>query len=124
MENLFGEVDELKPISGNIIDYLNEKKPSKIPFKKTHSNLKEIESRIKEKFTMNDFRMVTDFKILEWKDIPKMKKFIRPVTLYGTKFNQYLVEAHESINKPNINKFEEQMIQRKSDSEMLDYLKT
>lgn len=125
METLFGDVEELKPISGNVIDYLNEKKPSKIPFKKTHSNLKEIEARINEKFTLNDFKIVTDFKIAEWKDVPKMKKFIRPVTLYGTKFNQYLVEAHEKMNeKLKVPTFESQTKQMNSDKEMLDYLKT
>lgn len=125
MENLFGDVEELKPISGNVIDYLNDKKTSKIPFKKTHSNLKEIEARIKEKFTMDDFKMVTDYKISEWKDNPKMKKYIRPVTLYGTKFNQYLVEANESLNETKkVDKFENKRNQMQSDNEMLQYLKT
>jgi len=93
--NLFGDVEEMEPISGKILDYLNEKKPSKIPYKKTHSNLKYIESRIKEKFKMEDFKIVVDHKTREWKDNVKMKKYIRPATLFGTKFNQYLVEAYE-----------------------------
>jgi len=94
--DLFGDVSETKPISENILEYLNEKKPSKIPYKKTHSNLKDIESRIKEKFKMDDFKMVIDYKINEWKDNIKMKKYIRPATLFGTKFNQYLVESVEA----------------------------
>lgn len=91
--DLFGDVSETKPISENILEYLNEKKPSKIPYKKTHSNLKDIEARIKEQFKVDDFKIVIDYKIQEWKDNLKMKKYIRPSTLFGTKFNQYLVEA-------------------------------
>jgi uncharacterized phage protein (TIGR02220 family) len=94
-QTLFGDVEELKPISRNVLDYLNLKKPTKIAYKPTPANLKGIEARIKEGFTIDDFKEVIDFKIKEWKDVPKMQKYIRPDTLFGGKFNQYLVDANE-----------------------------
>jgi uncharacterized phage protein (TIGR02220 family) len=84
------------PISVDILKYLNKSKPSKIPFEFNKVNLSFIESRIKEKFKEDDFKKVIDHKISEWKDDPKMKKYIRPETLFGNKFNGYLVEAHET----------------------------
>jgi len=91
--NLFTNTEEVVPVSKEVLKYLNEKKPSKIPFQINKTNLKDIESRIKEKFTMSDLKKVIDYKISEWKDDPKMKKYIRPETLFGSKFNGYLVES-------------------------------
>lgn len=85
--------EEMEPISNVILEYLNSKKPSKIPFKPTRSNLKDIEARIKEKYKMEDFIAVIDCKISEWKDSEKMKKYIRTSTLFGEKFGSYLDET-------------------------------
>lgn len=84
------------PISVEILKYLNKVKPSKIPFEFSKINLTHIEARIKEKFKEDDFKKVIDHKVSEWKDDQKMKKYIRPSTLFGDKFNGYLVEAHET----------------------------
>jgi phage conserved hypothetical protein, C-terminal domain len=91
--------NEITPISHDVLKYLNEKKPSKVPFKLEKNNLKEIEARIKEKFTMAEFKKVIDFKISEWKDDEKMKKYIRPETLFGSKFNSYLSDADDDRKK-------------------------
>ena len=79
-----------------ILSYLNAKKPSKIDFKETASNLSHIRARLKEKFLKHDFEAVIDFKISEWKDSQKMKKYIRPSTLFGEKFNSYVLESQDS----------------------------
>lgn len=92
---LFDLEKEVVPRSVDVLDYLNNKKPSKIPFKPTRGNLKDIEARIKEKFTIEDFQKVIESKVNEWKDNDKMKKYIRPETLFGSKFNSYLVQASE-----------------------------
>lgn len=86
-----GEIDF--PIQ--ILNYLNEKKPSKIPFKPTPQNLTEIKTRIKEKYSFEDFKRVIDFKISEWANDKKMKQYIRPETLFGGKFDGYLIRAME-----------------------------
>lgn len=93
---LFDLEKEVVPKSVDVLDYLNNKKPSKIPFKPTRGNLKDIEARIKEKFTIEDFQKVIESKVNEWKDNDKMKKYIRPETLFGSKFNSYLVQASEN----------------------------
>jgi uncharacterized phage protein (TIGR02220 family) len=95
--DLFSNSDiSVIPISVDILKYLNKIKPSKIPFEFNKVNLSFIEARIKEKFKEDDFKKVIDHKVSEWKDNPKMKKYIRPATLFGDKFNGYLVEAHET----------------------------
>ena len=52
-----------------------------------------IKARLKEGFTLDDFYTVIDKKVLLWgKDI-KMQAFLRPETLFGTKFESYLNEV-------------------------------
>lgn len=94
--NLFTNTDVvIVPIPESVLDYLNQNKKSNIPFKPTPANLKDITKRIKEKFKIEDFKNVIDFKVAEWSNDPKMKKYIRPETLFGDKFNSYLIEANE-----------------------------
>lgn len=81
--------------SKEVIKYLNEKRDSKRGFKFTSANLKPIKARIKEGFKIEDFKKVIDFKIHEWSENDKMKKYIRPETLFGSKFNGYLIESED-----------------------------
>ncbi|MDO4649780.1 MAG: conserved phage C-terminal domain-containing protein [Eubacteriales bacterium] len=48
-----------------------------------------IHARLKEGFTPDDFRTVIDKKSAEWMGT-KMESFLRPETLFGTKFEGYL----------------------------------
>ena len=43
--------------------------------------------------TIDDVRLVTRDKFAEWKDDPKMGKFIRPKTFFGDQFESYLATA-------------------------------
>ena len=74
-----------------IIDYLNKKtlKNFKATTKKTQSL---IRARLNEGFSYQDFIKVIDTKTKEWKDDKYMSKFLRPETLFGTKFEGYLNE--------------------------------
>ncbi|MCK5342970.1 MAG: conserved phage C-terminal domain-containing protein [Candidatus Heimdallarchaeota archaeon] len=90
--------EKIQNIPEEILKYLNKQKPSPIDFKPTASNLKEIKARIQEGFTKVNFKTVIDCKIREWKNSAKMKKFIRPATLFGSKFNGYLIEASTGTN--------------------------
>ncbi|CAH2714773.1 hypothetical protein BACCIP111895_01949 [Neobacillus rhizosphaerae] len=72
-----------------IINYLNAKtrtdyKPS------THKTQEMIRARIREGFTVEDFKKVIDSKAAEWLHDPRMSKYLRPATLFGTKFESYL----------------------------------
>ena len=53
-----------------------------------------IKARWNEGFRLDDFKIVHIKKIGEWKGT-KMAKFIRPITLYGTKFESYLNQIPE-----------------------------
>ena len=43
-----------------------------------------------EGFKLEDFKKVIDKMTMEWKDNNKMKVYLRPETLFGTKFESYL----------------------------------
>ena len=72
-----------------IVTYLNEKTNSS--YKPTTSQTKDaIRARWQEGFTLKDFKKVIDNKTAEWLHNPKMNKYLRPETLFGTKFESYL----------------------------------
>ena len=56
-----------------------------------------IRARINDNFTVEDFKTVIYKKARQWKDDPKMCKFLRPETLFGTKFEGYLNEKEPVI---------------------------
>jgi uncharacterized phage protein (TIGR02220 family) len=49
-----------------------------------------IQARIKDGFTLEDFKSVHRKMLLAWGSDQKMSKFLRPITLYGNKFESYL----------------------------------
>lgn len=51
-----------------------------------------INARKNENFTVEDFKKVIDIKVAAWKEDPKMSKYLRPKTLFGTNFESYLNE--------------------------------
>lgn len=72
-----------------IINYLNEKAATsyRSSSKKTQQ---QINARFEDGFTLDDFKVVMDKKIPEWLNEQSMSKYIRPETLFGTKFESYL----------------------------------
>jgi uncharacterized phage protein (TIGR02220 family) len=72
-----------------IIHYLNEKTQStyRVGTKKTKEL---IHARTLEGFTLLDFKRVIDLKTAEWIHDPYWSKFLRPETLFGSKFESYL----------------------------------
>lgn len=75
-----------------IIDYLNQKANKGFRWK-SKATQTHIQARFKEGFSLQDFIKVIDFKVSEWKDDGKMQQYIRPETLFGTKFEGYLNQA-------------------------------
>ena len=55
-----------------------------------------ISARLHEGFTVEDFKAVIRTKHAEWANDAKMSKFLRPETLFGTKFESYLNQCAES----------------------------
>lgn len=71
-----------------IISYLNSKAGTH--YRNVDSNRKLITARMKEGYTVEDFKTVIDKKCDEWKGTD-MQQFIRPVTLFqASKFENYL----------------------------------
>jgi uncharacterized phage protein (TIGR02220 family)/predicted phage replisome organizer len=84
--------DEDSDTVAAIIAYLNEKAGTN--YRTTGAKTKAtIRARLAEGFTENSFRTVIDHKCGEWLGDPKMRGFLRPETLFGTKFESYLNAA-------------------------------
>lgn len=73
---------------GEIIDYLNLKTNQHYKAT-TPKTITLIKARLKEHFTTEDFKRVIDIKTEEWLNTD-MAKYLRPETLFGTKFESYL----------------------------------
>lgn len=74
-----------------IIDYLNKKTNKNFKYT-SKSTQRLINARFKEKFTVDDFKTVIDTKTSQWLKDKKMSAYLRPDTLFGTKFESYLNE--------------------------------
>ena len=51
-----------------------------------------IRARLKEGFGLTHFKQVIDIKTSQWIDNSEMSGYLRPITLFGTKFESYLNE--------------------------------
>ena len=71
-----------------IIDYLNESIGSKYKYN-TKGTVKYIKARFNEGYVLDDFYDVIDKKVKEWLNTD-MEKYLRPETLFGNKFENYL----------------------------------
>lgn len=83
--------DTVSDNTKDIVNYLNTMCGTnyKADSKKTKDL---VRARMNDNFTMEDFKTVIYKKAKQWKDDPKMCKFLRPETLFGTKFEGYLNE--------------------------------
>lgn len=91
--------DGLTSKTKEILDYLNQKAGTSY---RASSNATQrlVRARMSEHFTVEDFKKVIDIKVANWKDDPKMSKYLRPATLFGTKFESYLNEPMPAKQPP------------------------
>jgi uncharacterized phage protein (TIGR02220 family) len=83
-----------------VISYLNQKAGTK--FRSSTAKTKSmINARLAEGFTLEDFKVVIDKKCAEWIGDEKMEKYLRPETLFGTKFEGYLNAKTTGRNETN-----------------------
>ena len=85
----------------SIVDYLNAKADTKYRAS-TESTARHIRARLNEGFSVDDFYTVIDKKVAEWKG-SDMEKYLRPETLFGTKFESYLNAKARSGQKRGAN---------------------
>ena len=76
-----------------VIDYLNSKANTK--FRASTKNTQSyINARVREGYKLEDFIIVIDTKCDDWLGTD-WERYLRPATLFGTKFENYLNEANK-----------------------------
>lgn len=84
---LSGKPDHM-PAIREIIQYLNQKTGSSYRAS-TKATQTKIKTRLAEGFSIDDFKRVIDIKCAEWLNDANMSAYLRPETLFGTKFESY-----------------------------------
>ena len=95
---------DAESLSRSLISYLNEKSGGK--YKPTEELPDRIGELLDAGYTEKDMRDVIDKKVAEWKDDSKMRGYLRPRTLFGDKFEEY-VSAPEALEIENKRKEEQ-----------------
>ena len=75
-----------------IVDYLNKCAGTSFS-SDTGDTASLISARLNEGYTLSDFKRVIDKKCAEWLGDNRMRAFLRPSTLFGSKFENYLNSA-------------------------------
>ena len=78
-----------KALYSEIVSYLNKKAGTKYR-PSTPKTQALIRARESEGFSLDDFKIVIDKKCAEWIGDERMEQYLRPETLFGTKFEAYL----------------------------------
>ena len=93
--NMSGKPDDFSSSSSEttakvkeIVLYLNEKLGTKYR-SNSKTTAKHINARLKEGYTVSDFKAVIDKMFSAWKNT-EMEQYLTPETLFGTKFEKYL----------------------------------
>ena len=93
---------DVAPIVRDVIGYLNERTGKQ--FKVTEGNTRHNRARIKEGYTLEDFRKVIDTMTAKWGRDPNMCRYLRPETLFGSKFDSYLNVG--SVTRERLNDYD------------------
>ena len=103
-DNKYNKNKEYREKSEEILNYLNN--ICHTHFRLTNSNMKHIQARLKEGYSVDELKKVVDTKYSEWGAIPKKFSngkmsncYLRPQTLFSTNFDSYLQESY--ISKDN-----------------------
>lgn len=81
-----------------VIDYLNQECGTSYKYT-TRKTQDYIKARVKEGFGLDDFKMVVDNMVAVWLCDEKMRDYLRPETLFGTKFESYLNRVKKTNKK-------------------------
>lgn len=85
---------EKKEIINNIVEFLNSTASKNFKSNST-STIKHINARLREGYTLEDFKRVIEIKTSEWLG-RENEKYLRPSTLFGTKFESYLNQGEKT----------------------------
>ena len=84
-----GEASTPKPPYAAIVAYLNERAGTRYRHR-AEKTRRLIDARFREGFGEEDFRAVIDGRAAAWLGDEDMEQYLRPETLFGTKFEGYL----------------------------------
>ena len=99
-----------KPDSILVLQYLNDSLGTKYKAT-TKAHIANINARIEEGHSVDDLKAVVNSKKIEWGNDPAMAQYLRPQTLFGNKFQGYLVSAKTPPKKmpaKSVHSFEDQ----------------
>jgi len=88
-----------------IIEYLNEKTNKRYKVTQKWKDL--IKARWNEGQREDDFKKVIDVKTQQWIESSEMNKYLRPQTLFGNKFDEYLNEYRPPIASTRLSEIKE-----------------
>lgn len=103
-----------------VIDYLNEVVGSKYK-STTRTTRDKINARLNEGFTVEDFKTVIDKKAKEWGGTA-FEQYLRPETLFGTKFESYLNQK-EVIRKETTSEKMERLLREAQEYDRKEAMK-
>ena len=89
-------IDKNSELIQHIIDYLNQQ-TNRAYTNKAKDAVRAINARISEGHKLEDFKKVIDIKTKQWMGT-EFENYLRPITLFGTKFNSYINERPTETN--------------------------
>lgn len=105
-DNIDNKLDNIIELKDNvpyqeIVNYLNNSAGTnyRASSKKTRELIK---ARINEGYTLEDFKVVIEKKTRDWINDNKMKAYLRPETLFGTKFEGYLNQPEKELTTKDL----------------------
>lgn len=105
-DNIDNKLDNIIELKDNVpykevVDYLNNSAGTnyRASSKKTRELIK---ARINEGYTLEDFKVVIEKKTRDWINDNKMKGYLRPETLFGTKFEGYLNQPVKELTTKDL----------------------
>lgn len=96
------EIEKRKTLVIEIVNYLNS--VCGTAFKSSSkTTIGHINARLYEGYKLDDFKLVIDKKFYEWKDNTNLVGYLRPQTLFGTKFESYLNQSIPGFKRKDEN---------------------
>lgn len=89
-------IDKNSELIQHIIEYLNQQ-TNRAYTNKAKDAVRAINARISEGHKLEEFKKVIDIKTKQWMGTD-MENYLRPITLFGTKFNSYINERPTETN--------------------------
>lgn len=94
------EKENINKEEREIVDYLNQR-TGKNYRHSSRATKDKIRARLNEGYTVDEFKRVIDVKAAEWMGT-EQEKYLRPETLFGTKFEGYLNQRPERRKMSNV----------------------